>query len=339
MERHGNRRGGEREIGVVDLSICIVNWNTETQLRECLQSIYAGTEAISFEVFVIDNASSDGSVEMVRALFPEVFLLANQGNRGFAAANNQAIRLATGRYVILLNPDTVIHRGALETMVQFMDGRPEAGAIGCKLLNADGSVQHSIRRFPTFSIALHDSTILGRLSLFRERVSHFKMKDFTFDSVTEVDATCGAALLVRKGLLGEVGPLDEGYFIFIEELDLCRRIRDRGHKIYFVPDAVITHLGGESRRQNPNELVMVGQRSLMRYFTKFEGPKKTFLFKILYKPLFVAGKLYDLVFDALAFVKYRTVRKNPSKASKRANKIQGTLHFLRKDLGSFLFKL
>jgi GT2 family glycosyltransferase len=247
--------------------------------------------------------------------------------------------LATGRYVILLNPDTVIHRGALETMVQFMDGRPEAGAIGCKLLNADGSVQHSIRRFPSFSVALHDSTILGRLSVFRERVSDFKMKDFTFDSVTEVDATCGAALLVRKDLLGEVGPLDEGYFIFIEELDLCRRIRVRGHKIYFVPDAVITHLGGESRRQNPNELVMVGQRSLMRYFTKFEGPRKTFLFKILYKPLFVVGKLHDLVFNALAFVKYRTVRKNPSKSRKRAMQIQSTLHFLRKDLASFLFKL
>lgn len=324
---------------MVDLSICIVNWNTETQLRECLQSIYAGTEAISFEIFVIDNASSDGSVEMVRALFPEVILLANQRNRGFAAANNQAIRLAAGRYVILLNPDTVIHRGALETMVQFMDGRPEAGVIGCKLLNADGSVQHSIRRFPTFSVALHDSTILGRLSLFRERVSDFKMKDFTFDSVTEVDATCGAALLVRKDLLGEVGPLDEGYFIFIEEMDLCRRIRARGHKIYFVPDAVITHLGGESRRQNSNELVMVGQRSLMRYFTKFEGPKKTFLFKILYKPLFVVGMLSDLVFDALAFVKYRTVRKNPSKSRKRAMKIQSTVHFLRKDLASFLFKL
>jgi len=330
------RKEGDR---LVDLSICIVNWNTEAPLRECLQSIYAVTGGVSFEIFVVDNASSDGSVEMVKALFPDVFLIANQRNRGFAAANNQAIRLATGRYIMLLNPDTVVHPGALETMVTFMDDRPEAGAVGCKLLNADGSVQHSIRRSPTFSVALHDSTILGRFSLFKERVSDFKMKDFTFDSVREVDATCGAALLVRKDLLNEVGPLDEEYFIFIEELDLCQRIRARGHKIYFVPDAVITHLGGESRRQNPKELVMVGQRSLMRYFTKFEGPKKTFLFKILYKPLFVAGMCYDLVFDALAFVKYRTVRKNPSKARKRGSKIQGTLHFLRKDLGSFLFKL
>ncbi len=339
MEHLGSHRRREEGDRVVDLSICIVNWNTEVPLRECLQSVYAGTAGISFEIFVVDNASSDGSVEMVGALFPDVFLIANQGNRGFAAANNQAIRLATGRYVMLLNPDTVIHRGALETMVQFMDDRPEAGAIGCKLLNADGSVQHSIRRSPTFSVALHDSTILGRFSLFRERVSDFKMEDFTFDSVREVDATCGAALVVRKDLLDEVGLLDEGYFIFIEELDLCQRIRGRGYKIYFVPDATITHLGGASRRQSPKELVMVGQRSLMRYFTKFEGPKKTFLFKILYKPLFVVGMFYDLVFDALAFVKYRTVRKNSSKSKKRAMKIQGTLHFLREDLGSFLFKL
>lgn len=324
---------------MVDLSICIVNWNTEAQLKECLQSIYGGTRGISYEVFVVDNASADGSVEMVRNHFPEVCLIANRENRGFAAANNQAIRLAKGRHMIFLNPDTVINDNALTTMVRFMDDHPEGAAIGPKLLNTDGSVQHSIRRFPSFSIALHSNTILGRLLLFRRRVEDYKMTDFSFDRVLEVDATSGAALMVRKDVLDEVGPMDEGYFMFIEELDLCQRIRGKGHRIYFVPDAVITHLGGESRRRSPGELVIVGQDSLMRYFTKFEGPKKVFLFKMLYKPLFIIGMLYDMMFDSLSLLKYKTIRRDVSKSERRAMKIKGAFHFLWKDLGYFIFKL
>ena len=329
----------ERGISVVDLSICIVNWNTEAQLKECLRSIYGETRGISYEVFVVDNASRDGSVEMVKNHFPDVCLIANRENRGFAAANNQAIRLAKGRYVIYLNPDTVINGNALTTMVRFMDDHPEAAAIGPKLLNTDGSVQHSIRRFPSFSIALHDNTILGRLLVFRRRVENFKMGDFSFDRVEEVDATSGAALMVRKDVLDEVGPMDEGYFMFIEELDLCQRMRSSGHKIYFIPDAVITHAGGESRRQNPGDLVIIGQNSLMRYFTKFEGPRKTFLFKIFYKPLFMIRILFDLILDFLSLLKYKTVRRDPRKSKRRATKIRGIFHFLRRDLGSFLFKL
>jgi len=330
---------GDGESRVVDLSICIVNWNTEAQLKACLQSIYEHTRGIAHEIFVVDNASRDGSVGMVQKRFPDVSLIANRENRGFAAANNQAIRLARGRYVMLLNPDTVVHRGALEAMVRFMDSCPQAGAVGCKLLNLDGSVQHSIRRSPTFGIALHDNTILGRLSLFREGAADYKMKDFSFDRVQEVDATSGAALLVRREVLDEVGPLDEGYFMFIEELDLCQRIRAKGHKIYFTPDAVITHLGGESRRQNPEELVLVGQNSLMRYFTKFKGPRKTFYFKILYKPLFIVGILHDLIFDSLSLLKYKTVRKNPAKSKRKESRIKGAFHFFRKDLGYFVFRL
>jgi GT2 family glycosyltransferase len=331
--------GGDRELTVVDLSICIVNWNTEAQLKQCLLSIYEHTKGLTYEIFVVDNASRDGSVGMVKSHFPDVRLIANRENKGFAAGNNQAIRLARGRSVIFLNPDTVIKGNALATMVLFMDEHPEAGAIGPKLLNPDGSVQHSVRRFPTFGIALHDNTILGRLLLFRRRVEDYKMEDFSFDRVEEVDATSGAALMVRKDVLDGVGPMDEGYFMFIEELDLCQRIRARGHKICFIPDAAITHLGGESRRQNPGELVIVGQNSLMRYFTKFEGPRKAFLFKILYKPLFIIGILYDLIFDSISLLKYKTVRRNPYKSKRREAKIKGTFHFLRRDLGYFIFKL
>jgi GT2 family glycosyltransferase len=324
---------------LVDLSICIVNWNTEAVLRECLRSIYQQTKEISYEIFVVDNASKDGSVEMVRNLFPDVCLIVNQQNRGFAAANNQALRLAKGRYILFLNPDTVIHDGALEMMVQLMEKHPEAGAMGCKLLNGDGSVQHSIRQSPSFNVALLESTILGRLPFLRRRVKGFKMEGFSFDRTEEVDAVCGAALLVRKDVLDEVGPMDEAYFMFIEELDLCQRIRVRGHKVYFTPEARITHLGGESRNQNPEGLMIAGLNSLFRYFNKFKGPWKTFLFKTIYKPLFLSGLILDLMFDFLGVIKYKTIRKNPLKADKKKAKIQGMLNFLQKDLGYFLFDL
>jgi GT2 family glycosyltransferase len=324
---------------VIDLSICIVNWNTEVVLKGCLQSVYQRAQGIAYEIFVVDNGSVDGSVEMVKNLFPEVCLILNQRNKGFAAANNQALRLAKGRYILFLNPDTLIHDGALKRMVQFMEEHPEAGAIGCKLLNPDGSIQHSIRQFPSFIVALLGSTILERLPFFRGKMKNFKMKGFTFDRMEEVDAVCGAALMVRKDLLDEVGEMDEAYFMFIEELDLCRRIKARGDTIYFLPNAVITHLGGESRNQYPGGMTIIGLNSLFRYFTKFEGPQKTLLFKMFYKPLFLLGVIYDLMFDLLDVLKYNIIRKNPSKCRKKVAKLQGTFHFLTKNLSYFFFRL
>jgi len=276
---------------------------------------------------------------MVEALFPDVHLIVNEQNKGFAAANNQALGLAKGRYILFLNPDTVVHEGALQTMVQFMEKHPDAGAMGCKLLNDDGSVQRSLRRFPSLGIALLEGTILGRLPVLKRRVKDFKMEGFSFDRTEEVDAVCGAALLVRKDVLDEVGPMDEAYFMFIEELDLCRRIWAKGHKIYFTPEARITHLGGESRNQEPDGLMMVSLKSLFRYFTKFEGPREIFFFKVLYKPLFLSGLILELMLDFLRVVKYNTIRKNPVKSEKKIRKIRGAIHFFKKDLGYFVFKL
>lgn len=180
----------------IDLSICIVSWNTETLLKECLRSIFERTKGISCEVFVVDNASKDGTVKMVREHFSDVSLIVNHENRGFAAANNQAVRLAKGRHVIFQNPDTVVLGDALQTVVQFMDGHPGAGAAGCKLLNADGSIQYSTKRLLTSSIILYNSTILRRLPFLRGKLKNYKMKSFSFDKVEEVDAASGAALMV-----------------------------------------------------------------------------------------------------------------------------------------------
>jgi GT2 family glycosyltransferase len=288
---------------------------------------------------VVDNASKDGTVKMVREHFPDVSLIVNDENRGFAAANNQAVRLAKGRHVIFQNPDTIVLGEALQTMVQFMDRHPEAGAVGCKLLNADGSVQFSTKRLLTSSIILYHNTILGRLPFLRGKLKNYKMNNFSFDRLEEVDAASGAALMVRKSVLDEVGLMDEGYFMFFEEMDLCRRVRLKGYKIYFVPTALIIHFGGASRHQNENELVMVGEKSVMRYVGKFESKKRLLLFKLLYKPLFAAGVIHNLFFDFLYFLKYRTIKKDPQKLRKRSMKIQRGLYFLKRDLGYFIFRL
>jgi len=316
-----------------------VNWNTEAVLRECLQSVYQQTRGVTYEIFVVDNASKDKSVEMVKDLFPKVHLIVNEQNRGFAAANNQALGLAKGRYILFLNPDTVIHQGALETMVQFMENHSEAGAVGCKLLNDDGTVQHSIRKFPSFHVVLLENTLLGRFPILKRRVKDFKMEGFSFDQTEEVDSVCGAALLVRKDVLDEVGPMDEAYFMFIEELDLCRRIKGRGYKVYFTPEARITHLGGESRNQNPEGLLLVSLKSLIRYLDKFEGPKKTSAFKLIFKPLFLLGLIHDLVFESVYLLKYRAIKKNRIKFKKEMMKVSRTFRFLRKDLAYFILKL
>jgi len=324
---------------LVDVSICIVNWNTENVLKECLRSVYETTRETSFEIFVVDNASRDKSVEMVRNHFPHVTLIFNSENKGFATASNQAICCARGRYVMLLNPDTIVHGRALDTMVRFMDEHPEAGAIGCKLLNEDGTVQNSVRRFLTFGIALRDQTLLGKIPFLKRLGVNYKIAGFPFHGVEEVDTAGGAALMIRKTVLDKVGFLDEGYFMFIEEMDLCRRIWAAEQKVYYVPDAVITHLGGESRKQVSEKMVLIIQKSLMQYFTKFEGPGKTLLFKILYKPFFVLGLIYDLILDFFYVIKYNTIKRNRLKSAKRVLKIRGTFHFFTKDLGYFIFKL
>ena len=321
---------------MIDLSICIVNWNTEILLKECLRSIYEQTAGISYEIFVVDNASQDGSVEMVSTCFPDVYLIANQQNKGFAAANNQALRLAKGRYVILLNPDTVLLGDALETMVQFMDRHAEAGAVGCKLLNMDGSIQYSTKRLLTSSIILYDNTILGRLPFLKGKLKEYKMKTFSFDKVEEVDAVSGAALMVRKKIFDEAGFMDEGYFMFFEDVDLCRRVRLKGYKLFLVPTAAIMHCGGARRHQNLIVLVMVSLRCLMRYVSKFESEKRLLVFKFFYKPLFTGSVIYDLFFDSLYILKYITIRKNPQKLKKRVMKIQRGLSFLKRDLSYFI---
>jgi GT2 family glycosyltransferase len=320
----------------MDISIIIVNWNTRNYLGDCISSLPEGVGAFSFETFVVDNGSRDGSPEMVGREFPAVQLIANRANRGFAAANNQALRLAKGRYVLLLNPDTRVHKGSLEKMVKFMDEHVEAAACGPLLLNEDGTAQHAARRFPTFAYALASKTVFGRLGLFRGSHDFVRMRGVSFDHTIEVDQPSGAALFIRRDSLEKIGLLDEGYFIFFEEVDLCHRLKDAGYRIYLCPEARVTHYGGRSRRQNRTQVTLANAESMLRYFRKHEGRLRGALFELLFRPLFALDILADVFTGIFKVSTYKLRRRDAKKLKARRDVLSSRIQFLKRDLVKFL---
>jgi len=253
----------------MDLSIIIVSWNVRELLEKCLKSVFDQTKNISLEVFVVDNASTDETARMVLEKFPQVTLIKNNKNMGFAVGNNQAIRLAKGEYILLLNPDTEILNGAIERMVGFMQSHPEAGIAGPKLLNSDKTLQPSIRLFPRlidqiliFLKIPHIWPNLGPLK-------RYYALDFDYTGVSEADQVMGAFFLVRREVFNKIGLLDEKFFIWFEEVDFCRRARQAGYKIMYNPDAQVIHYGGQSFGR---QMTIVKQwrflRSMIRYFWK-----------------------------------------------------------------------
>ena len=259
------------------LSIVIVNWNTRELLANCLTSICNSPPGFPFGVTVVDNASSDGSAEMVRNQFPEVQLLANRENAGFAKATNQGIDLSNAEYILLLNPDTVVLADALQVLVDFLDAHPEAGAAGSRVLNPDGSLQTSCYVTPT----------LGRefVRLFHlERIfpeSSYRMERWDTGVSRRVEIIQGDCLLLRKAALDQVGLLDEEFFIYSEDVDLCHRLQQASWKLYWVPQAQVIHYGGQSTRQVASEMFIKLYQGKLLFFRKHHGKTVAFGYKIL----------------------------------------------------------
>jgi GT2 family glycosyltransferase len=256
-----------------DLSITICSWNTVDDLRACLASLRAAAHEASLEVIVVDNASEDRSAEMVRDEFPEFILIHSHVNLGFTGGHNLAIENAKGRHVALLNSDTVVHPGAIATVVKYMDAHPEAGIIGPKLLNPDGTLQLSCRRFPNPVAAAFRNTWLGRLFPNNKYTREYLMQDFEHDQVREVDWVSGAAMFIRGEVIEKVGALDDRYFMYCEDVDLCKRAWKTGWKVVYFPDAVITHAIGRSSDKAPNRMIAQFHRSMLRYYTKHVLPE------------------------------------------------------------------
>jgi GT2 family glycosyltransferase len=235
---------------------------------ECLRSLAGGAA----EVFVVDNASEDGSAEAVRALRPEVTLIANAANEGFARANNQALRLAQGRYVCLLNPDTEVQPGALGRLQAALDRDPQLGIVGPRLLNPDGSLQSAGLRFPSRADLAGGAIPWGRPAR-RPRRRHAAR-----ESVAECDWLLGACMMIRREVLEQVGLLDEAYFMYGEEKDLCYRAKQAGWRVACVPEAEVVHHGGQSADQAPVQSYLAFLDSQFHFLGKFYPPEHRRLF-------------------------------------------------------------
>jgi len=252
----------------MDVSIIIVNWNTKGLLRDCLTSIYEQAGPVDYEVIVVDNASTDGSVETVKNDFERVILIENLENRGFAAANNQAMAVAKGRYVVLLNSDTVVLDNCIANMVSFADAQPQAGVIGCRVLNPDATLQPTCFMFPSVLNMLLSSTYLYRLFPKNKFFGRERMTWWDGSGVREVDVVRGCFMLVRREAIEQVGVMDERFFMYGEETDWCYRFRQNGWKVMFSPVGQIIHFGGASSKRVKFEMVLQLRGSILLFMKK-----------------------------------------------------------------------
>jgi GT2 family glycosyltransferase len=253
----------------VDLTIVIVNWNTKRHLRRCLETIFRPSVETRFEVIVVDNASRDGSADMAEVEFPQTNVIRNERNLGFAKAANQAIILGRGNFFLLLNPDAALQENAIDRAVEFAREHPDIGIVGCKILNEDGTLQHSCRRFPTPAVGLFRNTVLGRLFPRNRYLRAYLMTDWDHRHLREVDWVSGACMLIRREALSEVGILDERYFMYCEDLDLCFRAHNAGWKVFYYPRAAAVHRKGASSDQAQVRCVVAFHKSLYKFFNKY----------------------------------------------------------------------
>ena len=252
----------------MDATVVIVSWNTREILRDCLQSVFGQTKDIAFEVIVVDNHSQDGSVEMVRKTFPQARVIANTTNRGFAAANNQGIDIAEGRYVLLLNSDTVVLDGAIQKIVAFADARPEAGVFGCRVLNSDRTLQPTCFMYPSLLNMFLSSTYLYKLFPRNRFFGRERMTWWDRSDEREVEVVTGCFIMVRRKAIDQVGLLDENFFMYGEETDWCWRFNRAGWKVLFTPESKIIHIGGQSSRIIKHEMHLQIRASILLFLRK-----------------------------------------------------------------------
>ena len=257
----------------MDISIIIVSWNTREILRECLKSVYEQAGNVNFEVIVVDNASKDGSCEMVRQFFPEAKLIVNSTNRGYAGAVNKGLRIAISRYVLVLNSDILICDSAIEKTVDYADKHPRVAVVGCKVLDDNGEVHITCRCFPSLLNLLLDTLGLNRIFRYNKILGGEYMWWWPRDSEREVDVVSGMFMLVRRQAIEEVGLMDEDFFFLFEETDWCYRFSKAGWKMLFWPGAKVIHVhgGGQSRKIAGVKIAMQYQKSMLIFFRKHYG--------------------------------------------------------------------
>jgi GT2 family glycosyltransferase len=295
---------------VIDVSIVILNYNTREHLRTCLNallaegSIAASGGPLQAEVFVVDNASHDGSAEMVEAEFTWVRLIRSPRNGGYAFGNNQALRLVRGEAVLILNPDTLLPPGSLAALAQMLRCHPEAGIVGPKLVRPDGSMHLACRRsFPTPAVAFYRMAGLSRVFAASERFGRYNLTYVDPDVSIEVDAVCGACMLVRGAVIERIGLLDEQFFMYGEDLDWCLRAREAGWTVRYEPSIVVQHQHGAASRQRAFRTNVYFFRAMDLFYRKHYVQR--------YHPL-LTGVVRTSIYAALGLAICRTLLTSPS---------------------------
>jgi len=268
----------------IDVSIIIVNWNVRDILRDCLRSIYDHTKSINFEIIVIDNASSDNSCEMVAKEFPQVFLIANKENRGFAAANNQGLKVATGKYVLLLNPDTIVPEDTISKSFKYSENHTDVAVLGCQVWLNENEIQKTCFSFPTLTSVFLLKSGLRRLFPKSRLLGWIDYGWWDRTTLMEVDVVSGMYMFVRQKAIKDVGVMDEDYFVFAEETDWCFRFCKAGWKCIFVPLGRIIHLDGGSKSTDliKIEMFVQHQKSILLFIKKNRGVLSFHIVKLIF---------------------------------------------------------
>ena len=264
------------------LSIVIVNYNVQYFLQSCLLSVVKACETIDSEIFVVDNNSSDGSLEMIRSSFPQVTLIANTVNYGFSRANNQAIKQATGEYILLLNPDTLVGEKTFEQCISFMDRHPQTGGLGIKMIDGAGLfLPESKRGLPRPSVAFYKISGLSALFPRSKKFGHYHMGYVGEDTTAKIEILSGAYMFLRQKVLNEIGYLDESFFMYGEDIDLSYRIIKAGYDNHYLPEAKIIHYKGESTKKSSVNYVFVFYKAMVIFAKKHFSKNRARLFSFI----------------------------------------------------------
>jgi GT2 family glycosyltransferase len=318
------------------LSIIIVSWNVKDIVCGCLDSIISHPAVFPYEIIVVDNASQDGTPECIRKKYPQIRRIENTENYGFARANNQGADMADGQYLFFLNPDTILFQDTLNKLIDFMDNNPDIAMSGPRILNDDNTLQESVRNFPSWRGAFYRFTILKYLGLFKSHFEKWHSRGFDYDKQAGIEQLIGAAMIIRKETFEQVGRFDERYFMYYEEVDLCKRLKDSGLRVIYYPGSQLIHLGGKSAKQIPAKTRFMMLRSLLLYFHKNSSTFSYMLLSILFKIGVLSRQIYELVIFFVGFQIYRLTA-NTQRAAKCFLRYKSASDFMLKYYLKFLF--
>ncbi len=283
----------------MDLSIIIVNYNVKHFLEQCLHSLLKASKNISSEVFVVDNNSVDGSAQLVREKFPQIQFIENKENVGFSKANNQAILLSKGKYVLLLNPDTIVEEDTFSKVISFMENHPDAGGLGVKMIDGKGTfLPESKRGLPTPWVAFYKMFGISKLFPNSKKFGKYHLSYLNENEIHEVDVLAGAFMLLRKETIDKVGLLDESFFMYGEDIDLSYRITLGGYKNYYYPETTIIHYKGESTKKGSLNYVKVFYNAMIIFARKhFSGGKANVFSILIHLAIYFRAFLYAILYQ------------------------------------------